>query len=372
MSAIPIDLHIELSSLKDFINGQIYSGNPYSFDGKELYEMLKRVVIDSELKPFLTSPKDESEVNYYEKYRRQSQEKFDKFIPDFFEHEGEFYDLERIQYVYKEFTRPRDFEKLFLIKLLELKTNEYPIGEFLYFQQADNFYGQKESIDSFLYQLTEKDSNCRLLQETCQVLIDWIGSQHLAILKESAIENDNSEPDDNIENNNPGPDDTSIEKIDTQEQWNNEIESLRGKKIKCKWSTEQITHYFSFLYKEKSENGEPYLKKEQVEKMFENGFCIPEKPIEPLFQLNCSKRYPVKNITFSINQFYTKSYKNFSDKRDYYQFFSMFIEGYSRFMNSPKEYINFSRNTSKRLPSRTNINWTQYLPAERETPKPRV
>jgi hypothetical protein len=219
--------------------------------------------------------------------------------------------------------------------------------------------------------LTEKDSNCRLLQETCQVLRDWIGSQYLAILKESAIENDNSEPDDNIENNNLGPNDTSIEKIDTQEQWNNEIESLRGKKIKCNWSLEQIKHYFSFLYKEKSENGEPYLKKEQVEKMFENGFCIPEKPIDSLFQLNCSKRYPVKNITFSINQFYTKSYKKFSDKREYYQFFSMFIEGYSRFMDSPKEYINFSRNTSKPLPSRTNINWTQYLPTDTETPKPR-
>ena len=143
MQSSPIDLHIELSSLRDFINDQIHSGNPYSFDGKELYEILKRVVIDSELKPFLTIPKDESDNNYYQKYLRQSQEGFEKLIPDFFEYEGEFYDLVRIQYVYKEFTRAEDFEKLFLIKLLELKTNECPIGEFLYFQQVDNFYGQK-------------------------------------------------------------------------------------------------------------------------------------------------------------------------------------------------------------------------------------
>ncbi len=362
MQSSPIDLHIELSSLKDFINGQIYSGNPYSFDGKELYEMLKRVVIDSELKPFLTSPKDESEVNYYEKYRRQSQEKFDKFIPDFFEYEGEFYDLERIQYVYKEFTRPRDFDKLFLIKLLELKTNEYPIGEFLNFQQADNFYGQKESIDSFLYQMTANDGNCHLLQETNQVLRDWIDSQHLAILKESAIENDNSELDDNIENNNPGPDDTSIEKIDTQEQWNNEIESLRGNKIKCKWSTEQITHYFSFLYKEKSENGEPYLKKEQVEKMFENGFCIPEKQIDPLFKLNHSLRYPLKNVKYAIYYFYSKANNKSHDKLAYLLFFGSFIEDFKKYLTSNELYKSFSNNSHK-APARNKIAWDKYRPS---------
>jgi len=34
MQPLPIDLHLEVSSLKDFINDQIHSGNPYSFDEK--------------------------------------------------------------------------------------------------------------------------------------------------------------------------------------------------------------------------------------------------------------------------------------------------------------------------------------------------
>jgi hypothetical protein len=351
MTSFPIDLHLELSSLRDFINGQIHSGNPYSFDGKELYEILKRVVIDSELKPFLTAPKDESEVNYYEKYRRLSQEKFDKFIPDFFEYEGEFYDLERIQYVYKEFTRPEDFEKLFLIKLLELKANDYQIGEFLYFQQVDNFYGQKDSIDGFLYQLTANDSNCRLLQELCQVLRNWIGSQSLELLKVSPQETES-----------PNEDESEIEKIDTQEQWEKEIGSLKDKSIKCKWTLEQIKHYFSFLYNEKSENGDPYLTKEQVEKIFENGFRIPEKQIDPLFKLNHSLRYPLKNVKYAIYYFYSKANNKSHDKLAYLLFFGSFIEDFKKYLTSNELYKSFSNNSHK-APARNKIAWDKYRPS---------
>lgn len=352
MKSLPIDLHLEVCNLKDFINDQIYSGNPYSFDGKEFYEILKRVVIDAEVKPFLTFPKDQNEQPYYDNYRNRSNEEFQQPIPDFFEYEGEFYDLERIQYVYKEFTRAQDFEKLFLIKILELKSSDYSIVEFLSFQKYDSFFGEKESIDSFLYQLTEKESNCHLLQDLCQILRDWIGITSLETLMKSSIENQEKVLDD-----------TLIKKFDAQDQWENGIVALRGKQIKCKWSLDQIVHYFSFLYKEKSENGDPYLTKEQVDKIFENGFRIPDKPIAPLFKPNCNKRYPLKNITFAINEFYKKSHTNFKNKRAYFTFFASFIEGYTNYLISPEEYKTFSSNTSNSLASRTRINWNLYLPS---------
>lgn len=359
MPTIPTDLHLELSSLRNFVNDQINAGNPNALDGKDFYEVLKRVVIDAEVKPFLTPPKSESEQNYYEKYRRQSQEEFYKLIPDFFEYEGDFYDLDRLQYAYKDFTRAEDFEKLFMIKLLELKSINYPIGEFLSFQQVDNFYGQKDSIDGFLYQLTAKDSNCRLLQELYQFLKDWIGSQSFEHLEQSSEDSKVADESESI-----------IEQVDSQEEWEKETESLKGKRIKCNWSMEQILQYFSYLYKEKSEDGKPYVTKEQVDKMFENGFKIPEYPIDPLIKPNFSKRYPFKNITFGINQFYSRSRIKYTDKRAYFQFFSMYIDGYARFMTSPKVYENFSRNTTKALPSRTIIKWEQYLPPDSNPPKP--
>ena len=351
MQSLPIDLHIELSSLRDFINGQIHSGNPYSFNGKELYDILKRVVIDSELKPFLTAPKDESEVNYYEKYQRLSQEKFDKFIPDFFEHEGEFYDLERIQYVYKEFTRPEDFEKLFLIKLLELKANEYPIGEFLYFQQVDNFYGQKESIESFLYQMTANDGNCHLLNEICQELKTWIGTESLALLNSTTMEVEFSEQNDIPNQNSP-----------TQIRWMKQLEALKGKEIESKLKLEQIIHYFSFLYKEKSENGLPFLKKEEVDKIFINGFRMPECDIDPLFKLNLSDKFPVKIIHFAIHQFNKNAGFRRRHKKEYLLFFASFIHDLSKNKYSQKSYESYSKNIYNSNSSLSTIEWSNYLP----------
>lgn len=360
MKSLPIDLHLEVSTLKNFINSQLETRNPNLLYGKDYYEIFKRVVIDAEVKPFLTFPKDESENNYYEKYVRQSKEEFEKLIPDFFEHEGEFYDLDRVQYVYNEYTRPDDFEKLFIVKLLELKSKGFSVDEFLAFQKHDNFYGQKEYIDSFLYRLIANDSNCYLLEDLCQVLRDWIGSQELAILEK--FSKDVHESKVKL---------TSIGKIVSQENWDKEVESLLGKELESQWTTAEILHYFSFLYKEKSENGDPYLTKEQVDKIFENGFRIPDKPITPLFKPNCSKRYPLKNITFAINEFYSKSYSHFKDKRAYFTFFGSFIEGYTKYLISPEEYKNFSSNTSNSLASRTRINWDLYLPPRKFFKKPK-
>ena len=338
MQSLPVDLHLEISSLRNFINDQINSGNPFSFDAKDFYEILKRVVIDSEAKPFLTFPKDDSERHYYEKYRRQSQEEFDKLIPDFFEHEGEFYDLDRIQCIYKDFSREDDFEKLFIAKLLELQSINYPIDKFLFFQQFDNFYGQKDSIDSFLYQLTENDGNCLHLKDLCQFLRNWIDNQNLENLILSPKKSYNLEVEESI-----------IENVDSQEIWVKEIESLKGKRLKCKWSLDQIKHYFSFLYGEKSENGEPYLKEEQVDKIFENGFCIPEKPIEPLFELNCTLKYPIKNITYAIYYFYDKANTKSHDKLGYILFFASFIKEYNMYLVSKDGYKSFSNNSNNNI-----------------------
>ena len=300
----------------------------------------------------MTFPRVESEKNYYEKYRRQSQAEFDKLIPDFFEYEGEFYDLERIQYVYKDFTRAEDFEKLFTIKLLELKTKEYPIGEFLSFQQVDNFYGQKDSIDSFLYQLTEKDGNCYLLKELSQVIKDWIDRSNLVLLERSSFEMNKIEEKKEID-----------KKKNSLEKWNVEIQSLKGKELACKWNKDQIRNYFSFLYKEMSENGEPFLKKEQVDQIFENGFRIPEKPIDPLFKLNCGERYSARIVTFAINEFYQEASLKFDDKREYFLFFGSYIEDYSTVMLTKTAYTNFSKNSTKSPSARYKINRDKYLPS---------
>lgn len=350
MKSLPIDLHLEVCNLKDFINDQIYSGNPYSFDGKEFYEILKRVVIDAEVKPFLTFPKDQNEQPYYDNYRNRSNEEFQQPIPDFFEHEGEFYDLERIQYVYKEFTRAQDFEKLFLIKILELKSSDYSIVEFLSFQKYDSFFGEKESIDSFLYQLTEKESNCRVLGEILSEIKKWLknelefqfNDQPISVI--DIVTNSTQQIESNI----------------SQSRWDRDITSLREKELPCKWNFEKILHYFSFLYLELSENGEPYLSKNDFDRIFENGFRIPAIDIQPLIKLNCTARFPLKNITYGIYDFYQKASQTNYDKKSYFLFFACFIEDYAKIKSSPLEYSSFSKNATKPKSPINKIDWSKY------------
>ncbi len=350
MQSSPIDLHIELSSLKNFINNQINKWDPNFFNGKELYEVLKRVVIDSEIKPFLTFPKDESEQLYYDNYLKRGNEQFQRLIPDFFEHEGEFYDLDRVLYVYKDFTRAKDFEKLFIIKLLELKSNEYSIEEFLTFQQYDSFYGQKESIDSFLYHLTENDSNRRLLGEIFTEIKKWQKNEWEPQFNDQpnsgiAIDTDSTQQSEN--NISPS-------------RWDKDIISLREKELPCQWTFDKILHYFSFLYLELSENGEPYMSKQDFDRMFENGFQIPAIDMQPLIKLNCTPRFPLKNITYGIYLFYQKASQTNYDKKAYFLFFASFIEDYAKIKSSPDEYSKFSKNATKPKSPINKIDWSKY------------
>lgn len=78
--------------------------------------------------------------------------------------------MERIQYEYNEYTRPDEFEKLFIVKLLELNSKGFPVDEFLAFKKHDNLYGQKEYSDSFLNQLIVIDRNYHLLGEVLNII----------------------------------------------------------------------------------------------------------------------------------------------------------------------------------------------------------
>jgi hypothetical protein len=351
MNSLPIDLHLEIGSLRNFINDHIEQGNLLLFDGKNLYESLKRVVIGSEIRPFLTFPKDESENSYYDRYVRQSREPFDKLIPDFFEYQGEFYDLDKPQYVNNEFISSEDFERLFIIKLLELKTISYPIDQFLSFQQFDNFYGEKYSIDSFLYQLTENDGNRHHLQEVCQAIESWISIENLVKLKSTSIEDDSSELLNRIIQNSP-----------PQITWMKQLDNLKGKEIESKWNIDQIVYYFSFLYKEKSENGQSFLKKEEVDKIFEQGFRMPGCDIDPLFKLNLSERLTFSLMHFAIYQFNDKAGFRRIHKKQYLLFFASYIQDLSKYKYSKKFYESYSKNTYNSNSSLSSIDWSNYLP----------
>jgi len=90
-----IDYHIEISTLVEFINEQIKSSTLIPISGAEIFKHIRRAVLDAEIKPFLYSSEKEDKKNYYQKYVRLKSEFDERYVPDFFESEGDFYELDK-------------------------------------------------------------------------------------------------------------------------------------------------------------------------------------------------------------------------------------------------------------------------------------
>ena len=176
---------IIISSITQFVNDQIRQKSIVNYNAREIYKHIKKGVLDSETKPFLYPLAEGEKSNLYEKYARMNAEWDGIYIPDFFEHEGAFYDLERTtQYVFRENTSEEIFRILFSLKIGELNLNELPINEFLSFQVYDNFFGDKQDLDGFLQELLSIDCKCyQLLSIFKEEIESWINKESVSIIE---------------------------------------------------------------------------------------------------------------------------------------------------------------------------------------------
>ena len=128
------------------------------------------------------------------------------------------------------------------------------------------------------------------------------------------------------------------------------------------FTVEEIRKYFSFLYKELSALGKPYLNKEDVEEIFKNGFTIPEIPMEIKYKLNLNKKYTRSIVDFSIQQFYRYHSRTHKDKKNYLRFFGSYLEDYWAALESESQLHLLASNFSNKKPKLNTINWESYLP----------
>jgi hypothetical protein len=343
-----MDYHIEISSIVQFVNDQLRQKSVVNYNAREIYNHIKKAVLDSEIKPFLYPPVKEEDNSYYLKYVRMKAEWNDEYIPDFFENDGLFYDLDRIQYIFRGNTSEETFRILFSLKIGQLKSNELPINEFLSFQVYDNFYGDKQELDGFLQELLAIDGNFFLLPSNFDEEIgNWIDKKSDSIV-EIAVENPEIKKSPNSEK----------EEIEFKKY----LESRKGFKIPGKLTDEQICNFFSFLYKEKSVNKEPFLGEESVNNIFANGLFIPQEiPAEKL-NLNTSLRFPKKIIDYAIHFFFLKHSLTGRDKHDFVLFFASYFKEYEKALNSKKGLYNITSNISGEVSTKTDIKWDNYLP----------
>ncbi len=344
-----IDYHIEITELKEFLNGQINKNIITINQGMLVFESMKEAVIGASIKPFLEAQAKEVMDSYYEKYFRLEHhpDYKDKYIPGFFSQDGDYYDLDAPLYIYKDKITSKSFTLLFHLKLLQIESNRISINEFLDFQFNDNFNRNINYFTSFLHQFLTNDGIFRLLPETTTTMKQWIDKHEIFQEDEDEILQTNSNY------------------INEELLEENELYSITNKndiEIMGFWTIEEIRKYFSFLYEELSVSGNPFLSEEYVNEIFKQGLTIPAIPKKSKYKLNINSKYPKSIIDFSIQQFYSKNTRSHKDKKLYLKFFGSYIEDYWAAVESEKQLNLLASNFSNKKPGNNKIDWNKYLP----------
>ena len=348
-----IEYHIELSSTREFVNERIRN-NIIPIDGNAIFNDLKKVVINANVKPFFSKDQtSSSDSNYYERHVRFAEEFNEKTIPDFFIYNGDLYDLEETCNVSRNTIEENVFQRLFVIKLLEINQAKGNINQFLDFQLYDNYYGDKEEFGLSLLSMLEKDSNCYLSPAIASELQQWIKRNNLSDLHKlfgSILEDQHIVDDETINGQ-------------LEEHW----KERKNVEIKGNMTLEEIKHYFSFLYTEVLDGNKltkrgPFLTEEAVNQIFANGLVIPAIPLEEKFKLNTDPRFPKKIVNYAIHKFFSLHSLTKRDKADYLLFFGSYLKDYQEALSSKKSLIEIGSNISGEVTPRGKIEWNKYIP----------
>lgn len=348
-----IEYHIELRSIREFVNERIRN-NIIPIDGNAVFNDLIKVVINANVKPFFSKNQtSNADSIYYEKYVRLEEEYNEKTIPDFFIQDSDIYDLEETCNVSRNTIEENVFQRLFVIKLMEIDQAKGTISKFLDFQLYDNFYGNKEAFGISLLTILSKDINCYLSSAIASEIQQWIKRNNLSDLHEifGSIPEDQRIVDDETNND------------QTEEHW----KERKNVEIKGHMTIEEIKHYFSFLYTEVLDRNKPtmcgpFLTEEAVSQIFANGLVIPANPLKEKFKLKAELKFPKKIVDYAIHKFMSLHSITKRDKADYLVFFGSYIEDYQDALNSVESLNIMGSNISGRRSARDKIKWDKYIP----------
>ena len=137
-------------------------------------------------------------------------------------------------------------------------------------------------------------------------------------------------------------------------------EMPRGVRINGVMSDAEVRRFFSFLYKETSSNGKPFITKEVFDIVFKNGLTIPDEPLQKKYSFNCSLGSPKNQIDYAIHLFMQKHHGG--KKAPYLKFFGSYFEQYSDALVSPRKLEMLASNITGVKSTRCKIDFDKYLP----------
>ena len=158
------------------------------------------------------------------------------------------------------------------------------------------------------------------------------------------------------ENSGQKPGKINVPKSGTEEIVHNDDKQIHGN-----FSEEEIVNYFSFLYKEKSEGGKPYLQESEVTEMFKDGLAIRPTPPLKRYKLNYSPKFPKNVVEFCIYKFFSAHTSN-KHKRTVLRFFANYIEDFNRYLKNEDAMQLWADNVTGKPARRIKFDFTDYLP----------
>lgn len=337
-----VDFHIELSKIIAYFNDQVLSGKQMPATAKQVYEYAIGAYAEIPHKPFLVAA--QADDDYYQRYLQESVKEVEKTVPDFFEYQGDFFDLNETHYIRREDVGDEVFGLFFQLKLEELQdSNKTHLAKFYDFQLYDNFYGNKEEFDNFLKNLPATADNCWQLPEVSDGFNSFI-SDEVKSVDDLLFENASDE---------------GIKQVDT---WKSKRLCNPGYVIPSIWNDDEVIKFFSFLYDYKSAIGESLITKEEFDLIFQHGLRIPTEPLLNKINLRNTPQVPKRLLDFGINIFWKSNGKSKWPKSCLVLFFANYIKQYEDALLSKQKLHNISSNL-KKYENYTELKFKRYMPS---------
>jgi len=344
---------------------------------QELYIDLQPLYINAGHQPYLsaeTIEKGKNKQDYYDRTNEMLQRSRSLF--KIFYCQESFFDMKQPCIISIGDVNKSVFQKLFSLKLAQYKHGIINIKDFLIYHLSKSFNNDQKEFYDFLHVTLIEGSE--LLGKTVIDQVNRIISSSDPLPKLTKPENLPyyrksmkemkawlEKPDDIQEGTDESPEEVN-------ESPKNEMPLIPHFEqetpsdyqiIKGKFTKEEIFHFFSFLFKEKSENDKPFLPEKEVVEILKYGIAIPPPNlIITRCKLNCSNRFPKKIITYAIYKFYTLYTNSNKSKLDILRFFASYLDDFHSALDSKENLENLSKNIRIDKPSRMNFEIENYFP----------
>lgn len=318
------------------------SAKPFSFY-YNLYLELQTLFLKHGHKPFLSPDSIKAGTHKYDYYLRELnrlEQREENHLFKIFERSESLYDMTIPCVVKKRKINKLTYQKLFALKLSQYNEGLIHLKDFLLYHFKKTFKNDFEVYSEFIRLTLDQWSSIihqKVVQEAREIIPPLRDLPAKKIRTNSSKkQNPNSQTDFNI------PD---------------KYENVAGNMTKS-----EIEKCFSFLYLEKSKNGQPYLKKKDVDYIFRYGIAIPPSYLKvKRVKLNCTKAFPISIIKTAIYRFFRNYSKSNKLKLNIVRFFASYIEDFHRYLDSPENLKTLAGNIPGIPPKYPKFNLDDYI-----------